>query len=396
MFGRLIRAGIALGSTAWLARQLFANRGMMPFIPGVEIFEPQQRALLAWNGQEELLVLGTDLHASRPTQVLEVLPLPAEATVARGDPLIFDKLESLIRSRLAWRTRGLGTRSKDATEALPAGEVTQREHIGAHDVSVTHLLDPAGFIGWVEAYLASLGAETPTIPDAMRKIIEGYIADGFTWFVFDVVSLGETIVTNDPIHYRFSSPNLFYPMRITRLAQGDTSVGLYVLTQVPLGRFRGIPKDRVRSRLGELAGGDAMSLQYPELAYLGSEIGDLFLGSTLSRRLRAFLAPQRERGPYRANLLAWQIEGRLASFDADFVVERAQQARRDQYGLDAAELIERWLTDPAKCDPARWDKKAVLPVLEACLIDAWEHSQTEKRTALLELKRALLDEYASS
>lgn len=57
---------------------LFADRGLIPFIPGVQIFEPNQRAMIAWNGSEEILLLSTDLRASQATQVLEVLPLPSE------------------------------------------------------------------------------------------------------------------------------------------------------------------------------------------------------------------------------------------------------------------------------------------------------------------------------
>ncbi len=394
MFPGLIRFALALGSLVWLARQLFANRGLMSFIPDVKIFEPQQRALLAWNGEEELLTLGTDLHTSRPTQILEVLPLTAEPTVTRGDPLIFDKLEALIRRHRVSTPPGPAMRGINAAKMAPAGEVTQRKHIGAHDISVTHLLDPAGFVGWVEGYLASLGVETPTIPAAMREIVRQYIAEGFTWFAFDVVSVGEEIATNDPIQYRFRSPTLFYPMRITKLARGETSVGLYILTQtqVRLGQFAGIPRSRVRSRLGELAGADAVPLLDYDVLGLGADIADLFglrAGDEAGNVHPWTRVAQME-------LRAWQIEGRLASFDADLIVEHFRKIPRRQRPPEPALLIERWLADPASCDPAEWDKAAVLPVLEARLIDAWEHSRAEERAALFELRRALLDEDASS
>ncbi len=384
MLMRLIKPMLAAGSIAWLARQLFANRGMVPFIPDIEIFEPQQRALLAWNGEEELLILGTDLHASQPTQVLEVLPLPAEPTVTRGDPLVFDKLEALIRSRLNRYEDSRGVRGPGVAPLAPAGEVTQRAHIGSHDVSVTHLLDAAGFVGWAEGYLASLGAETPTIPAALGEIIHRYIAEGFTWFVFDVVSLGETIVTNDPIQYRFRSPRLFYPMRITKLAAGETSVGLYVLTQAPLGRFTGLPQRRVRSRLREIAGFDTIPLAPAEAVELGIEVAELFgIPITAGR-----LDPTRVVQVISVELRAWQIEGRLDSFDADLIVMAA--ARKGEKSITPSSLIDGWLADPATSDPVRWNAAAVLPELERRLIHAWEHGKDEVRLQLLALKRALL------
>ena len=68
-----------------------ADRGSIPFDPGVRIFEPNQRAMIAWNGQEEILLLSTDLRASQPTKVLEVIPLPAEPEVKKGDRVLFSK-----------------------------------------------------------------------------------------------------------------------------------------------------------------------------------------------------------------------------------------------------------------------------------------------------------------
>ncbi len=52
-----------------------ADRGAIPFQPEVTIFEPTQRALIAWNGEEEILILSTDLRASRATKVLEVIAM---------------------------------------------------------------------------------------------------------------------------------------------------------------------------------------------------------------------------------------------------------------------------------------------------------------------------------
>ena len=65
----------------WCWRTLFANRGLVPFMPWVDVFEPQQRALIAWDGYEEILILSTDLYTSETTQVLEIMPLPSEPSV---------------------------------------------------------------------------------------------------------------------------------------------------------------------------------------------------------------------------------------------------------------------------------------------------------------------------
>ena len=230
------------------APALYADRGVIPFKPSVKIFEPTQRAIIAWNGQEEILLLSTDLQASQPTAVLEVLPLPSEPIVKKGDVEVFKRATTLINSKLA-RKQALGAdsvkRNGEAAHA-PSGEVTFHQKIGPHDISVTHVLHSRGFISWVEKYLKSAGVDNPIIPESIKVSVTEYLADGFSWFVFDVIDLDEFLKTNDAIQYRFATQSLFYPMRISRTGEGSTSVELLILTPRLLSNFPGIPLGGVR------------------------------------------------------------------------------------------------------------------------------------------------------
>ena len=114
---------------------LCADRGSIPFNHGVQIFEPVQRALIAWNGEEEILLLSTDLRTSEPTKVLEVLPLPAEPKVTKGDTEVFRRATALINRKLMEQARADAKAKREST-VTPAGEVTFHERIGAHDISV--------------------------------------------------------------------------------------------------------------------------------------------------------------------------------------------------------------------------------------------------------------------
>ena len=91
---------------------LYADRGSVPFEPHVQIFEPNQRALIAWNGSEEILLLTTDLYASESTKILEVLPLPSEPVVEEGNIEVFRKATELINEKLAVPSRLSTSRSK--------------------------------------------------------------------------------------------------------------------------------------------------------------------------------------------------------------------------------------------------------------------------------------------
>jgi hypothetical protein len=279
-----------------LCSTAYADRGSIPFRPDVKIFEPRQRALIAWNGQEEILLLSTDLRASQTTEVLEVIPLPSEPTVKKGDVEVFRRAIALINKKIRYRlaSRSPMWRGKTATR-VPAGEVTFHEKIGPHDISVTRVLDSAGFVRWVETYLKSAGVANPTIPAPMKQVVEEYLADKFSWFVFDVVSLDETLKTNDAIQYRFATTSLFYPLRITRTGEGETAIELLVLTPKLLSGFPGILIERVQLLHEPIA------ITSNELRSLSQEMDDL-LGNRDDMKLRI-----------------WRIDGKLSSFEQDLI-----------------------------------------------------------------------------
>ena len=122
-----------------------------------------------------------------------------------------------------------------AAPAPPAGEITEHKRIGAHDISVALVLDGARFVAWAEEYLEKQGVDQPKIPEPLKRVIGEYIADGYDWFVFDVVELGEETVTKDAIQYRFKTPALYYPLRITRAETGDTKIRLLISAHAGVG-----------------------------------------------------------------------------------------------------------------------------------------------------------------
>ncbi len=281
-----------------------ADRGSIPFRPEVEIFEPNQRAMIAWDGNEEILILSTDMRASAPTKVLQVLPLPAEPKVTKGDVEIFRRAVRLINSRQRAKSR-TATRGRNGghEQDEPAGEITFHAKIGAHDISVTHVKDAAGFVDWVNAALKSQGVEAPEIPAPLRQVVGEYLADGFVWFVFDVVELGTSPNTQEAIQYRFRSDSVYYPLRITRTEKGDTDIELLVLTPSLLDHFPGLPVSRVELKH------EPVLLTSAELRSLSEEV-DTLLGSKPEMKLRI-----------------WRIRGRLDAFSADLIARPSSSQR---------------------------------------------------------------------
>jgi hypothetical protein len=285
---------------------LYADKGSIPFNANVQIFEPNQRAMIAWNGYEEILLLTTDLYASESTKVLEVIPLPSEPEVTKGDIEVFQKAIDLINEKLAEMFGGPSKPSKGLTKGIeseyiePAGEITFHKKIGAHDISVAHVLNSQGFIDWVDEYLKSAGVENPEIPKELKTVIAEYLEEGFEWFVFDVVQLGRIPKTNEAIQYRFKTPFLYYPLRITRSEEGYTTIDLLILTaETDQYMFHGIPKDRI-DFLHE-----PVPITLEEVKSINKDMYYLFWISFQESEMF---------------LRIWTIKGELSSFVADLIV----------------------------------------------------------------------------
>lgn len=228
---------VALAFSLFLALapgEASADRGSIALRPNVKLYEPNQRAIIAWDGRREILLLSTDLRASSPTRILEVLPLPARPKVKKGSVRSFFVATQIINQyRLRQRrfnggSRGRGPRRRAV--ARPAGRVVLQKKIGSHHISVTEVLDGRRFVAWVQRYLKTRGYGRAHIPRPLRQVVEEYIRDGFRWFVFDIVKVGRQAVTTDAIEYSFASRRLYYPLRITRTETGWTRIKLIILT----------------------------------------------------------------------------------------------------------------------------------------------------------------------
>jgi hypothetical protein len=88
---------------------------MVP-ISDVSVYGPGQKAIIAWNGEEEILILSTDVRASGDSQVLEILPLPSEPEIEKGDFASFEQVDKLIKEHFPTR---LWDRARKGTVGPP-------------------------------------------------------------------------------------------------------------------------------------------------------------------------------------------------------------------------------------------------------------------------------------
>jgi hypothetical protein len=136
-----------------------------------------------------------------------------------------------------------------------------------------------------------------------------YIAQGFNWFVFDVVSLDQEPKTNLPIQYRFKTRKLFYPLKITSLAEGETSIEILAFVSRNTTWHWGTPELASATWL-QNAEHEIIWLKPTDLPWINGEMDALLEGQP-------------------ARLEVWQLEGSLRSFDQDLVLHAYQASGAD-------------------------------------------------------------------
>ncbi|MCK4733526.1 MAG: DUF2330 domain-containing protein [Methanophagales archaeon] len=254
-----------------------ANRGMIVVGPReVSLQESGQNAIVAWNGDEEIIILSTDAKSSESTLVLEVLPLPSNpTTVEEGSFDSFTKLTEIINKKVrAIREEGM-TKSLGRDAVTPGIEITFHKKIGAHDVTVVKVNDLNHFINWVENFTTEMGFEHTEISSEFENSVAGYLNRDIKFFVFDVIESSEDKQSIKPLIYRFKSDFLYYPLEITAASDAGWSrseVNIFLITKGIINED--IVEDiNLWPRTGFYYG---IELSEEELKEISPEVADLF------------------------------------------------------------------------------------------------------------------------
>jgi hypothetical protein len=202
----------------------------------VVVYEPGQKAIILWNGQEQILLLSTDIRTSQPSYLLEVIPMPSEPTVELGDFETFQKMQRLLIDKTMWRVAS-GGGVPGAKPPESAARVTFQQQMGAHDVTVVNVIDKDRFVEWVNAYFADKKAVNAKIDPNFTQVIQNYLDRDTQWFVFDSLRVDETLQSKEPIAYRFKTGSVYYPLEISSRETGKTLVDLVIVTPQPLGKL---------------------------------------------------------------------------------------------------------------------------------------------------------------
>jgi len=249
----------------------YADRGMIPVVPEVSVYEPGQKAIVAWNGREEILILSTDVSASAETLVLEILPLPSKPVVEAASFQSFQRIQEMI-----WE-EGVNFGKFSTTYNARSGsvEVLFHEQIGAHNITVVKASDSSALVDWTNSFLSASGVDQEVTLRNFESVIDDYMGRGFRYYVLDLITFAPEERSIDPIRYKFDSSTLYYPLLITSPVGGDGEITLFTLTGEKL--TGGYQPFRLASYI--VSGGQSQPIQFVlsrgDLSRIDLRIGEL-------------------------------------------------------------------------------------------------------------------------
>lgn len=260
-----------------------ANRGMI--VPGpreIYLEETGQNAIVAWNGEEEVIILSTDAKSSESTLVLEVIPLPSNPTkVEEGSFDSFTKLSEIVNKKVRAMRKGIGRPLGLSMEVVTPGvEITFHKKIGAHDVTIVKVNDLDYFLNWVEDFIINKGFEYTEISSEFKNSVTNYLNKDIKFFVFDVIETAKDRQSIKPLIYRFKTDFLYYPLEITATSDAGGSISEVNILLIA----KGIIDESIVSNvnLWPTTGFDYnIELSKNELKEISPELADLFKSNPL-------------------------------------------------------------------------------------------------------------------
>lgn len=248
-----------------------ADGGMVVWPPDVHLDQTAQNAIIAWNGEEEIIILSNGIKSDEPATALRVVPLPSNPEIKEGSFKSFEKIVGLMNEKLEDMRDEFGGIGKQNEIAAPGDigiEITFHEQIGAHDVTVVKVNDLDVFVNWINDFSDKNGFEknreikcgdfdyfdcpnncikddcympiclpghscvqecqqvcrggtvnTHMISKEFKDGIADYLKRDIKYFVFDVVEAGkDTEESIEPLIYKFESDYLYYPLLISGIS----------------------------------------------------------------------------------------------------------------------------------------------------------------------------------
>ena len=170
------------------------------------VYEPGQKAIIAWDGHEEIMILSVDVYSEESTKALHMVPFPSLPEVELGSVDSFEKINDIMnRERDSHYGEYMDGNDTNTLAAGGSVNIVFTEQIGPHDITAVEVNSPYEFNEWVNNFLSGKGIINKKMPKELNEVVGHYTNQDINYFVFDVVELEANRRSVDPIVYRFQS-----------------------------------------------------------------------------------------------------------------------------------------------------------------------------------------------
>ncbi|MFX4295082.1 DUF2330 domain-containing protein [Streptomyces bohaiensis] len=240
--------------------------GAMVTADGSDLGVTEESSVVVWDGdgtQQIVMRLTVDGDASAAAWVM---PVPNRAEVTLAEPELFTELERVTAAgqrvdRYLWPRPGDWPRAAPDAAGAPEGAappvaVVGRERLGPFDVARLTAEEPAALADW----LAENGF---ALSGRLAAAVEPYVAEGWEYVAVRLVPAGAEDAAAgedaegggpvlsgplEPLRLTFATERPVYPMRLSRLADTQQVLRLFVLADhrtATAGTIGGDPVDVV-------------------------------------------------------------------------------------------------------------------------------------------------------
>jgi len=198
---------------------------------GRDIYEPEQKAVVFFQGGTEELVLSVHYGAAAE-EFAWLVPTPEPPQIAESDIALFRLMSAFTPGN---EQHGWGMRYLDGLKAgMENGvDVLEERTVGAYDVSVVRSDDAGALKGWLE----ERGFD---YDDHAEEVLKDYMERGWCFTAMRIdpsmaAGVGYDLLegTIDPLRFTFNTSRPVYPLYISSLNPGMTEVLLYVIGDQP-------------------------------------------------------------------------------------------------------------------------------------------------------------------
>lgn len=222
-----VSLGLPLSSRADMGRVYVSNEP-------VTVSEDAQKAIILHNFEEEVLVLGTDLKASKKTGIIRFIPFPSEPAVSLAPDGAFDRAAAMVKKYGLKYQYVTHTKGGPPTAETQGVEILLSKKLGAHDMTVVKVNRVSTFREWVNAYFKSKKLPLKREYPQEEAVVADYVSRGLVYFVLDFVEVSSEPRFVEPVAYRFKSRELYYPLKTSNTFGGQGAIELIIISPVTL------------------------------------------------------------------------------------------------------------------------------------------------------------------